>query len=1171
MNSSPKTPLQAVAIRGRQGGFALVVTLSLMILLTVIAVGLLSLASISLRSSSQAGDMLTARSNARLALMLAIGDLQKHAGPDTRVTARADILDENHPPITGVWKSWEGDDHEPSGNAQGRPISPGNYQSAKEDRFLHWLVSGDTTSTALPDTGKGSGKAILVGDQSVGQRSKLQIHLTPTSIANARGKQEGGYAWWIGGENQKARLPKPYEPTTDDAARWAVNAKSHAIADTEPFRMDSLLNDASPALLGISLKQSDLFTTAAALPVSQEFFHDLSTSSVGLLTNVATGGWKKDLSLLTENWNNLPSANLPFFRVKPGEDIVYTKPTSGNPASAKSMFYPWSSYRGSGSDWPIYRHGAVSSWENLKDYATLYSNSSRMSIPSSGKARVISSSVAIDGDPFNFLHRVRIMPVIARIQWVYSHTAGTPPPPAQGQPANPPGYLEPRVLLTPVITLWNPYSVEMSFADVPMEINIPKPLPAALKYTVNGNTNANYNSLTSGNTNNSPALSSASSLDYKINGAFILQPGETRVYSPASSAVPAGTQLVLSPGYRSRGGHYFPLKLDNGKSMVMPGSATIKAAARFDTAYDDSPAGSPGTGIGVGIYLDLVARSTRRLAYRMIYKPAAAAAIYPAISGLPESPPLVSIAANPIPYLTTIFGARMASSTHIPAKGLVQSSPLVNYTAMGGKDVLERTIARHYAGTNHPVNSPFDYSFEPLTANDSLIPNQSDTSGRGYIVTGFIKADGLSRCVIDELPTRPLQSLAELQNWDLRYDNPIPPFAFNLIGNSAASPLLPSNAVVNSNDAGLNVNLQHDDSYCANHLLFDDWIFSSIAPDPTSFGRSGKSLQNTFMDFVTGTSPLGNQSYKAIAEDIAFTAAAASNADLLYQEHVNKTDSWQTIASRLEVEGMFNVNSTSVTAWRALLGHARNQKVPFIRPSGTSWDIGLSSKSDYAFSRFSIAGDVESKDTGSSGEFAGAAEFAGYRILDDDVLDDFAEEIVKQVRLRGPFLSLSEFVNRQLSSGDLALAGTVQAALDELAKSSSTSPYSGITNVIPKIASANPQPTGTAEYSYPDAAVGSSSYGLPGWTRQADVLRAIAPILTARDDTFTIRAYGDSRDASGKVTATATCEAVVRRTRDYIDSSDRAEITTLPVSTINQTFGRRFQLVSFRWLGQGEL
>jgi hypothetical protein len=85
----------------------------------------------------------------------------------------------------------------------------------------------------------------------------------------------------------------------------------------------------------------------------------------------------------------------------------------------------------------------------------------------------------------------------------------------------------------------------------------------------------------------------------------------------------------------------------------------------------------------------------------------------------------------------------------------------------------------------------------------------------------------------------------------------------------------------------------------------------------------------------------------------------------------------------------------------------------------------------------------------------------------------------------------------------------------------------------------------TPEYQFPAAAAGYSTYGLPGWIRQADILRPLAPILSVRDDTFTIRAYGDARDAQGRILAHVVCEAVVRRTRDFC-SSDVLSRTLTP-------------------------
>lgn len=74
-------------------GFALVITLSLtlMILLTVLALGLLSVTGVALRRPSQQSAETTARANARMAMMLAISELQKSTGPDQRITMTSSL------------------------------------------------------------------------------------------------------------------------------------------------------------------------------------------------------------------------------------------------------------------------------------------------------------------------------------------------------------------------------------------------------------------------------------------------------------------------------------------------------------------------------------------------------------------------------------------------------------------------------------------------------------------------------------------------------------------------------------------------------------------------------------------------------------------------------------------------------------------------------------------------------------------------------------------------------------------------------------------------------------------------------------------------------------------------------------------------------------------------
>ncbi len=1169
---NPEKLVPRPAHGGLKRGFALIVTLSLMILLTVIAVGLLSLSSISLRASSQSSDMTVARSNARMALMLAIGELQKNAGLDTRVTARADLLDENNPPVLGVWKSWEGTNH----NSAGRPIAP-DYSNHKNARFLAWLTSAsaEASMAQVPDTKNAALKVKLVGEKTVGTADpdRRQIYLTPTKVAV--NQQRGGYAWWVSGENQKARIPRPYEPATSDAATWSVLAKSHSTADPAPFSLDNLLTHSSlkdpaaiaPGSKSITIQQGNLL--GSPTKISQEFFHDLSANSVGLLTNTATGGWRKDLTLVTENWESpaLPSSALPFFRVTSEKDLLFTRPTS-DPVAAKSILYHWADYRRgavTGNE-AIYRFPPIGSWAHLARYATMYKDGTFPATTATNAMTTSARGTAINGNVSDFIHKVRILPVISRVQWIYSHKT---------VPSATAGKYDLNLVVQPVITLWNPYNVNLTVPGA-LTITLGGSLPPVIDYKVGGVALPNKFTLQGDRL-------SKSATDRNIKGATqgpvnytlttgTFAPGETRVFSASG-----GT--ALTAGYKPNGGISYPIAKAVGNATPVANNK-ITTSMTFDSEFKDNAE-------GVGLYMNMVlAGSGNVLAYRMIYDAALASSFYPPLGEAKFPSPTLAEANSTTPFLSVTFGARMASNTHLPSKGFVQSSPFVNFTAMGRKSVTESTIGYDYPGVLHNVNSPFEFSFQGLRANSPYLPEVT-SANRGFIVTGFKAADGLSRCVIAELPGRPLNSLAELQNWDARYENPIPPFSFNLVGNSDATPLIPADNVVNPAEASAKgaENLQNDDSYCLNHVLFDDWFFSSIAPEPAAFGKppNTSTVKSTYTAFLQDPKkPLANRAYKAIPEDISFAALSAADANTRATDNVDKpATSWKTIASRLEVEGMFNVNSTSVKAWRALLGHARNQQVPYMNNTGKP---ELAAATDYGFSRFSVAGDVETKKSGTSGSFVGNAEYVGYRVFTGSQLDLLAEEVVKQVRLRGPFLSLSEFVNRQLSSGEPALAGALQTALNKLA-ASPDNPFGMLqrdltpdglgTNV-----STSTPPGGATRYAFPAAAEGYNIYGLPGWTRQADILRPLAPILSARDDTFTIRAYGDARDATGNtVKARAVCEATIRRTRNFVDPADDAALAdlsnnsgTLPArKAINSIFGRRFEIVSFRWVAENEI
>ena len=92
------------------------------------------------------------------------------------------------------------------------------------------------------------------------------------------------------------------------------------------------------------------------------------------------------------------------------------------------------------------------------------------------------------------------------------------------------------------------------------------------------------------------------------------------------------------------------------------------------------------------------------------------------------------------------------------------------------------------------------------------------------------------------------------------------------------------------------------------------------------------------------------------------------------------------------------------------------------------------------------------------------------------------------------------------------------------------------------------------------------------WITSADVMTALAPVLSARSDTFRIRAYGDCvNPATGAVTGRAWCEAWVQRLPEPVDAVDAAQPTLTEYAAPPGRLGRRFRILHYRWLNESDI
>jgi hypothetical protein len=170
---------------------------------------------------------------------------------------------------------------------------------------------------------------------------------------------------------------------------------------------------------------------------------------------------------------------------------------------------------------------------------------------------------------------------------------------------------------------------------------------------------------------------------------------------------------------------------------------------------------------------------------------------------------------------------------------------------------------------------------------------------------------------------------------------------------------------------------------------------------------------------------------------------------------------------------------------------------------------------------------------------------------------------------------LADFVNRRLYDDETGLKGPIQAAIDRAGVNAAFETRYPLDNrnSLPDVSFDNMRDTTRLEQKHKPQSV---AWGLPGFLTQGDVLQAVGSTLRARSDTFMIRAYGESvstqADGTKVVQARAWCEAVVQRTPEPIV----ADAVGLNPVIVNESrgevdFGRRFRVISFRWMTPDEI
>ncbi len=274
---------------GASAGFALALTVALLAFAALLLIAMAVLARMETNITGSTQKQSVARQNALVALDIAVGQLQKMAGPDQRVTAAADALASGNPHYTGVWRT----------DTDG--VAP-----------LTWLVSGNERldPLAVTPTEAGADTVELVGQQTSDRAEDVVVPLQSVTSTGFPGQDSvvtiGHYAWWVGDQGVKAPVAGPcsveepdYPPYDSDEQRNRLRQQigfGPGAADFEPA--DGVNVPLIRNLIAFDqlayLRKGD--GSLVGHDVLRRNFHAWSPDNLSVLANTKEGGLRRDLS-----------------------------------------------------------------------------------------------------------------------------------------------------------------------------------------------------------------------------------------------------------------------------------------------------------------------------------------------------------------------------------------------------------------------------------------------------------------------------------------------------------------------------------------------------------------------------------------------------------------------------------------------------------------------------------------------------------------------------------------------------------------------------------------------------------------------------------------------------------------------------------------------------------